>query len=120
MEALKFYNSNGSVDVQISEEVIAVIAGLAATEVDGVHSMSGGLTNELVAKLGKKNLAAGVNIRLEDGSLIVELELVVEMGCSIPEVSRQVQEKVKAAVETMTGVKVGAVNIRIANVNIDN
>ncbi len=120
MESLKFYNSDGSVDVQISEEVIAVIAGLAATEVEGVHSMAGGITNEIVERLGKKNLAAGIEVRQDNGHIQVDVGLVVEMGCNIPEVSRKVQEKVKTSIETMTGLKVSAVNIRIANVNIDN
>ena len=66
MDALKIYNSDGSVDVQITEEVIAIIAGLAATEVEGVHSMAGGITNEIVAKLGRKNLAAGVYTSCSD------------------------------------------------------
>ena len=113
METLRINNSDGSVDVQITEEVIAIIAGLAATEVEGVNSMAGGITNEIVARLGKKNLAAGVNV-------IVDLQLVIEMGISVPEVSQQVQEKVKTSIETMTGLKVKAVNIKITNVNIDN
>lgn len=107
-------------DVQITEEVIAIIAGLAATEVDGVYSMAGGITNEIVARLGKKNLAAGVHVSCKDNVVQVDLELVIRMGAVIPTVSREVQEKVKTAIENMTGLKVGAVNIRIANVNIEN
>ena len=122
METLRINNSDGSVDVQITEEVIAIIAGLAATEVEGVNSMAGGITNEIVARLGKKNLAAGVNVGFSDGdgAVIVDLQLVIEMGISVPEVSQQVQEKVKTSIENMTGLKVKAVNIKITNVNIDN
>lgn len=120
METLRINNSDGSVDVQITEEVIAIIAGLAATEVDGVHSMAGGITNEIVARLGKKNLAAGVNVGFSDGMVVVDLALVIEMGVSIPNVSKEVQEKVKTAIETMTRLRVKAVNIQILNVNIDN
>ncbi len=120
METLRINNSDGSVDVQITEEVIAIIAGLAATEVEGVNSMAGGITNEIVARLGKKNLAAGVNVGFSDGAVIVDLQLVIELGISVPEVSRQVQEKVKTSIENMTGLQVKAVNIKITNVNIDN
>lgn len=120
MESLRFNNSDGSVDVQIKEEVIAIIAGLAATEIEGVSCMAGGITNEIIEKLGRKNLAAGVQVHRKDGLIYTDLFLVVEMGCNIPEVGKQVQEKVKSSIETMTGLKVGAVNIHIANVNIDN
>ncbi len=120
METLRINNADGSVDVQITEEVIAIIAGLAATEVEGVHSMAGGITNEIVARLGKKNLAAGVTVAVKDHTVIVDLALVIKMGASVPDVSRAVQEKVKTSIETMTGLKVEAVNIKITNVNIDN
>ena len=120
MNMLKINNPDGSVDVQVTEEVIAIIAGLAATEVEGIHSMAGGITNEIIARLGWKNLAAGVTVSWKDSTVFTDLSLVVEMGVSIPEVSAKVQEKVRSAIETMTGLKVGAVNVRIANVNIDN
>ena len=120
MDTLKIYNSDGSVDVQITEEVIAIIAGLAATEVEGVHSMAGGITNEIVARLGKKNRAAGITVQCSDDTVTANLSLVIKMGYNIPDVSAQVQEKVKTAIENMTGLKVTAVNIRIANVNFDN
>lgn len=120
MDTLKIYNADGSVDVQITEEVIAIIAGLAATEVDGVHSMAGGITNEIVARLGKKNLAAGVKVLVNDDVVTVDLALVIKMGVSVPNVSKEVQEKVKTSIETMTGLRVKAVNIQISNVNIDN
>lgn len=117
---LKIYNADGSVDVQITEEVIAIIAALAATEVEGIDSMAGGITNEIAAKFGKKNLAAGVGVSFAENVINVELALVIKMGVSIPDVAREVQEKVKSSIENMTGMTVGAVNIKIANVNIDN
>lgn len=120
MDTLKIFNSDSAIDVQITEEVIAIIAGLAATEVEGVHSMAGGITNEIVAKLGKKNLAAGVNITCAEGIVRVDLALVIYMGVSVPDVSREVQEKVKTAIENMTGLRVEAVNVKIANVNLEN
>lgn len=120
VDTLRINNSDGSVDVQITEEVIAIIAGLAATEVEGVHSMAGGITNEIVARLGKKNLAAGVKVLVNDNIVTVDLSLVIERGVFVPDVSKEVQEKVKTSIENMTGLKVKAVNIQITNVNIDN
>ena len=107
-------------NVRISDEVITIIAGLAATEVTGVASMAGNITNELVAKLGKKNLSKGVKIEMSDNSLSVDLGINIEYGYSIPEVSRAVQERVKNAIETMTGLNVSEVNIRVADVNLEN
>lgn len=120
MDKIKINNPDGSLEVEVREEVIAIIAALAATEVEGIHSMSGGITNEIIAKLGWKNLAAGVNVELKEGAVFIDLSLVTEMGVNIPEVSERAQEKVASAVENMTGFKVGAVNVRIANVHIDN
>ena len=107
-------------NVRISDEVITIIAGLAATEVTGVASMAENITNELVAKLGKKNLSKGVKIEMSDNSLSVDLGINIEYGYSIPEVSRAVQERVKNAIETMTGLNVSEVNIRVADVNLEN
>lgn len=120
MDSLKIYDAEGVGEVQVTEDVIAIIAGLAATEVEGVHSMAGGITNEIVAKLGRKNLAAGVNISCIENVVKVILSLVIENGSNIPEVSRTVQERVKNAIENMTGLTVDTVDIKIANVNIDN
>lgn len=104
-------------DVQIADEVVAIIAGLAATEVEGVVSMNGNITNELVGKLGMKNLSKGVKVTFAPDSVSVHLALTLEYGYSIPKTSKQVQERVKLAIETMTGLTVAEVNIRIAGVN---
>ena len=113
----KIYDSEGVGEVQVSEEVIAIIAGLAATEVEGVFSMAGNITGEIVAKLGRKKLSSGVTLFSEDGLITVILALVVEYGYNIPQISAAVQERVKTAIETMTGLQVKEVDIRIANVN---
>lgn len=105
--------------VQIADEVIAVIAGLTATEVDGVAKMSGNITNEIVSKLGMKNLSSGVKVEILGEEVEVKLSLVLNYGVSIPKTSREVQEKVKNAIETMTGLTVIDVNIRIAGVQMD-
>lgn len=105
-------------EVQIADEVIAAIAGLAATEVEGVSSMAGNITKDLVSKLGRTTLSKGVKIEVDAENVEVDLALQVEYGYSIPKVSRTVQERVKSAIETMTGLRVSEVNVRIASVNI--
>ncbi len=107
-------------EVKIADEVVAIIAGLAATEVKGVACMAGNITNELVSKLGMKNLSKGVKIEIADNHVIVNLALNLEYGFSIVEVTENVQERVKSAIETMTSLEVTAVNVRIASVNISN
>ena len=105
-------------DIKISDDAIAVIAGIAATEVDGVDSMAGGITSELIGKLGVKNLSKGVDISVEDEKVMVDISLNIKYSYNIPEVSEKVQEKVKVAIENMTGLEVTAVRIRIAGVNV--
>ena len=104
-------------EVQIADEVVAIIAGLAATEVEGVASMAGNITNELVGKLGMKNLSRGVKVAVQENEVTVELSLNMSYGYSIPKTSAKVQEKVKSAIESMTGLSVVEVNIHIAGVD---
>ena len=106
-------------EVQIADEVVAIIAGLAATEVKGVASMYGNITNELVAKLGMRNLSKGVKISVDEECVSVDLTINQEYGYSIPEVASAVQERVKSAIENMTGLEVSDVNIRIAGVDLE-
>ena len=96
--------------------MVAIIAGLAATEVEGVASMAGNITNELVSKLGMKNLSKGVKVSVENGVVKVDLTLNIDYGYSVPKTSEKVQERVKSAIENMTGLTVSDVNIRIASV----
>lgn len=105
--------------VQIADEVVAIIAGLAATEVEGVASMAGNITNELVAKLGMNKLSRGIKVEVEDGIVEVEVALNIAYGYSVPKTSQKVQEKVKASIENMTGLTVSDVNIRIASVSME-
>ena len=112
---------NGNMgQVQIADEVVAIIAGLAATEVEGVASMAGNITNELVSKLGKKSLSKGIRVKVEDGIVNVNVALNIAYGYSVPKTSEKVQERVKSAIENMTGLTVSDVNIRVADVKIDN
>ena len=110
---------NGNMgQVQIADEVVAIIAGLAATEVEGVASMAGNITNELVSKLGKKSLSKGIRVKVEDGIVNVNVALNIAYGYSVPKTCKKGQEKVKAAIENMTGLEVEKVDIQIANVSI--
>ncbi|MDY4770992.1 MAG: Asp23/Gls24 family envelope stress response protein [Lachnospiraceae bacterium] len=116
----KIHENGGMGAVRVADSVVAIIAGLAATEVEGVASMAGNITNELVAKLGMKNLSKGVRIDVLEDVVTVDLNLNIEYGYNILETSKTVQEKVKAAIENMTGLTVADVNVRIAGVNMDN
>ena len=110
---------DGLGEVQIAEEVITIIAGLAATEVEGVCSMGGNITKELVSRLGMKNLSKGVRIEVdEEDKVQVYVTINIAYGYGIPEVSRNVQEKIKSAIENMTGLEVSGVNVRIADVDM--
>ena len=110
---------DGLGEVQIAEEVITIIAGLAATEVEGVCSMGGNITKELVSRLGMKNLSKGVRVEVtEEGKIEVFVTFNIAYGYAIPAVSGNVQEKVKAAIENMTGLEVSGVNVRIADVDM--
>ena len=115
----KLENEEKFGEVRIADEVVAIIAGLAASEVEGVASMAGNVTNELVAKLGMKNLAKGVKVEVLDSSVSVDLALILEYGQSIPVVCTKVQEKVKASIENMTGFSVLDVNIKIAGITAE-
>lgn len=106
-------------EVQIADEVVAIIAGLAATEIEGVASMAGNITNELISKLGMKNLSKGVRVEVFENNVNVDLALNLDYGYSIPKTSEKVQERVKTAIENMTGLNVSGVNIRIAGVNME-
>lgn len=105
-------------EVKIADEVVSMIAGLAATEVEGVDSMAGNITNELVGKLGMKNLSKGVKVEVSEEHVSVDLSLNMKYGYSLPAVSEKVQERVRTAIETMTGLTVLEVNIKIAGVNM--
>lgn len=121
MERVGTYNllDEGSIgEIQIADEVVAIIAGLAATEVEGVSSMAGNITNELVGRLGMKNLAKGVKVDITSEAVVVDMALNMEYGFNIPKTSEEVQERVKTAIENMTGLHVAEVNVRIAGVAI--
>ena len=104
--------------VQIADDVVAMIASLAATEVEGVSAMVGNITNELMSRVGMKSLTKGVRVDVLEGNVTVDLALTMEYGYNIPATCQKVQGKVKAAIENMTGLTCTDVNIRIAGNNL--
>ncbi|MEE3380013.1 MAG: Asp23/Gls24 family envelope stress response protein [Lachnospiraceae bacterium] len=117
--AEKNYQIQDGVDV--SEHVLATIAGLAAAEVEGVAVLNGGLTSNMIAKAPKSRLAKAVRvINNEDNTLTVQAIIVVKYGYTIIDVSTQVQEKVKNAIENMTELTVRSVDVKVSNVSVPN
>ncbi len=106
--------------VQIADDVVAMIASLATTEVEGVNAMAGNITNELMSKVGMKSLTKGVKVDVIENNVTIDLAVTMEYGYNIPATCQKVQAKVKSAVENMTGLNCTDVNIRIAGVNMKN
>lgn len=109
-------NINQIGQIQIADEVIAIIAGLAATEVEGVAGMSGSFAGGIAEVLGKKNLSKGVKVEVGESEVSIDLSLVIKFGYKIPEVAATVQNKVKNAIETMTGLSVIEINLHVTGV----
>ncbi len=106
--------------IQISNDVVAVIAGVAVSEVSGVSGMSGGFAGGISEVLsGKKNLAKGIKVELTDSTAKIDVNIIVEYGSRIPDVAYEIQNRVKKAVENMTGLKVEEVNVHVQGVNTD-
>lgn len=104
--------------VKIANEVVAIIAGLAATEIDGVAGMSGGITGDITEMLGMKNLSKGVKVEVGEKETAIDIFIIVEYGSRISEVANTVQKNVKDTVETMTGLNVVEINVNVQGVNI--
>ena len=102
--------------VKIADDVVALIAGYAALDVDGVFSLAGGEDREAISKGGIKRLARSVKCDVGKEGVKAELSIVVDYGCSIPEVSAKAQNRIKTAIESMTGLAVAEVSIRISGV----
>lgn len=103
--------------IRIADEVVAVIAGLAATEAEGLAGMSGGLAGGFAEILGRKNLSKGVRVEVGEKESAVDIFVIVEYGVKIPDVALKVQENVKNAIESMTGLKVVNVNVHVQGVS---
>ena len=104
--------------VKIADDVVAMIAALAATEVDGVTSMNGNMANEFLSRVGVKGLAKGSKVEIFNKKVKVELAITMEYGFNIPATCQRVQNRVKNSIENMTGLEVTDVNIRISGINM--
>lgn len=116
-------NDNNEVklgNIRIADGVVASIAGIAAIEVDGVSKLTGNISKELVSKLGKKNLANGVKVEIVEGVVVADISVEIKYGSAIKKVSEEIQVKVKQAIETMTGLSVGVVNVVVSGIKLDN
>lgn len=113
------YDSEKIGEVRIADDVVAVIAGIATMEIEGIASMAGNITKDIIAKLGMKNLSKGVKVEVIDGFVTVYLAVNIKYGYNVPETSALVQEKVKSSIENMTGLKVVGVHISIAGVTTE-
>ncbi|MCI6158988.1 MAG: Asp23/Gls24 family envelope stress response protein [Selenomonadaceae bacterium] len=102
--------------IRIADEVVSIIAGLAATEIDGVAGMSGGIVSGVAEMLGRKNFSKGVKVEVGEKEAAVDLFLIVKYGVRIPDLALAVQENVKQAIETMTGLSVVEVNVHVQGV----
>ncbi len=107
--------------IKISNDVVAVIAGVAVSEVSGVAGMAGGFAGGISEVLsGKKNLAKGIKVEVMETQAKIDVNIIVEYGSRIPDVAFEIQNRVKKAVESMTGLKVEEVNVHVQGVNTDN
>ena len=106
--------------IKISNDVVAVIAGVAVSEVRGVASMQGGFAGGITEVLsGKKNLAKGIKVEVENEKAKIDVNIIVEYGTRIPDVAFEIQNRVKKSVENMTGLKVTEVNVHVQGVSIE-
>jgi uncharacterized alkaline shock family protein YloU len=111
----------GANNIKIADDVVAVIAGMAVSEIPGVANMAGGFAGGISEVLsGKKNFAKGIKVDVGEKETKIDVNIIVEYGTRIPDVAYEIQTKVKKAVETMTGLKVLEVNVHVQGVNINN
>lgn len=105
-------------NIQIADEVVSIVTGLAATEVEGVAGMSGGIAGGIAEMLGRKNLTKGVKVEVGDNECVVDLYVIIDYGNSIPDVSWNIQNNVRQAIEGMTGLDVMEVNVHVQGVHL--
>ncbi|WP_373243586.1 Asp23/Gls24 family envelope stress response protein [Megamonas funiformis] len=115
MEEKKGIN-NALGTIRIADEVVSIIAGLAATEVEGVAGMSGGIAGGIAEILGRKNFSKGVKVEVGEKEAAIDLYIIVKYGVRIPDIALNVQEAVKAAIENMTGLSTVEVNVHVQGV----
>ena len=111
--------NNEETGIKIADDVVAVIAGKAASEVSGVFGMAGGFAGGITEVFGKKNFSKGIKVDVEEKSVKIDVNIIVEYGARIPDVAFEIQNRVKKAVESMTGLTVPEVNVHVQGVNTE-
>jgi uncharacterized alkaline shock family protein YloU len=106
-------------NIRIADEVVAIIAGIAASEVEGVAGMSGGIAGGIADMLGKRNLSKGIKVEVGEKQAAIDIYVVVRYGTRIPDVAWKIQERCKQAVESMTGLEVKRINVYVQGVSFD-
>ncbi len=120
IEEVTISESTDNNEIKIADDVVAVIAGVAVSEVPGVAEMAGGFAGGITEVLsGKKNLAKGIKVEVGDKETKIDVNIIVEYGVRIPDVAFEIQNRVKKAVETMTGLKVIEVNVHVQGVSTE-
>ncbi len=108
----------GEDKVKIADDVICVIAGIAASEVESLASMRGGLVDGIGGMFGMKNHSKGVRVEVKENDVVIDMSIIVQYGCKIHEVAKEIQTKVRQAIENMTGLNVSAVNISVLGISV--
>ena len=118
MENLNEINENNG-SIKISDEVIATITSVAVAEIEGVSGLMGSIAGEIALKFGKKNINKGIKVSSDDKEAVIDINIVVKYGIKIPEIAWEVQENVKKAVESMSGLVVTKVNVHVVGVEFE-
>lgn len=117
-EIIKNTEESSAEGIKIADDVVAIIAGKAVSEVSGVYGMAGGFAGGITEVLsGKKNLSKGIKVDVDENQVKIDVNIIVEYGVRIPDVAFEIQNRVKKAIETMTGLKVLNVNVHVQGVN---
>lgn len=103
--------------VNIADDVIGVISTIAASEIKGIKALTGTFQDDVLEMIGKKNFNKGIHVEMNNNVVLVELSVIVDYGAKIHEIAKEVQENVKLAIESMTGLEVVAVNVNIEGIN---
>ncbi|WP_353892395.1 Asp23/Gls24 family envelope stress response protein [Proteinivorax hydrogeniformans] len=119
MEEQNLLVNEGYGSIRIADEVVAVIAGIAATNIEGIAGMSGGVAGGIAEMIGRKNLSKGVKVSVGETETAIDIYIIVEYGVKIPEVTKNIQDEVKQSVENMTGLSVVEVNVHVVGVKVE-
>lgn len=116
---LNVSNHNDLGKVEIAQEVIEVITGIAASEIDGISSMRGSFATGVVEKLGKKSHSKGVKVELTDDGIQIDLFVNLDFGVSIPTVAEKLQENIRQSIKNMTALEISEINVHVVGIQME-